>query len=220
MARFSTPQDPLFRRINTSLSFDRRLWPQDVRGSIAHTRALHRAGVLGDDELATLVDGLERVAGELERGEFPFHDEDEDIHMAVERRLIELVGAVGGKLHTGRSRNDQVGTDVALYVVERAGRARELLEALMGTVLTLAERHADWAMPGYTHLQRAQPVYLGHHLLAYFWMLQRDRVRFEAVASAARAEMPLGSGALAGLNWQLDREGTAAELGFDGVAPN
>jgi argininosuccinate lyase len=220
MARFATPQDPLFRRINTSLGFDRRLWPQDVRGSIAHARVLHRAGVLGEDELATVVEGLERVAGELERNEFPFADEDEDIHMAIERRLTELVGPVGGKLHTGRSRNDQVATDVALYVIERSDRARELIEAMMSTLLELAERHADWAMPGYTHLQRAQPVYLGHHLLAYFWMLQRDRARFDSVATGARSELPLGSGALAGLNWKLDRAGAAAELGFDGVAPN
>ncbi len=220
MGRFEAPQDPLFRRINASLGFDRRLWPQDIRGSIAHARALHRAGVLDDEELATLVGGLEAVAGELEGGGFAERPEDEDIHMAVERRLTELVGSVGGKLHTGRSRNDQVATDVALYVIEHAERARELVAALMSVLLELAERHADWPMPGYTHLQRAQPVYLGHHLLAYFWMLRRDRLRFDAAASEARRELPLGSGALAGLNWDLDRDATAAELGFDGVAPN
>ena len=220
MPRFDTPQDPLFRRINASLGFDRRLWPQDIRGSLAHARALERAGVLDEDELKALTDGLGRVADELERGEFPFQPEDEDIHMAIERRLTELVGPVGGKLHTGRSRNDQVATDVALYVRERAERAVELLTALMSTLADLAEQHADWPMPGYTHLQRAQPVYLGHHLLAYFWMLRRDARRFFAARDAAAAEMPLGSGALAGLNWELDREGTAAELGFAGPAPN
>ena len=220
MGRLDTPQDPLFRRINTSLGFDRRLWPQDIRGSMAHAGALQRAGVLDDSELRALTEGLERVAGELERGEFPFREDDEDIHMAIERRLTELVGPVGGKLHTGRSRNDQVATDVALYVRERADRAVELLRALMATLVDLAERHADWPMPGYTHLQRAQPVYLGHHLLAYFWMLRRDARRFGAARNAARDEMPLGSGALAGLNWELDREGTAAELGFTGPAPN
>jgi argininosuccinate lyase len=220
MPRFDTPQDALFRRINTSLGFDRRLWPQDIRGSIAHARALHRAGVLDDAELKGLIEGLEQVAGELERGEFPRRDDDEDIHMAIERRLTELAGPVGGKLHTGRSRNDQVATDVALYVGERADRAGELLAALMRTMVEVAERHADWPMPGYTHLQRAQPVYLGHHLLAYFWMLRRDVRRFEAVREAAMDEMPLGSGALAGLNWELDRERTASELGFRAPAPN
>ena len=140
--------------------------------------------------------------------------------MAIERRLTELVGPVGGKLHTGRSRNDQVATDVALYVRERSERAVELLTALMSTLADVAEQHADWPMPGYTHLQRAQPVYLSHHLLAYFWMLRRDARRFVAARDAATGEMPLGSGALAGLNWELDREGTAAELGFTGPAPN
>jgi argininosuccinate lyase len=220
MPRFETPQDPLFRRINASLGFDRRLWPQDVRGSLAHARALERAGVLDEDELEALTDGLGRVADELERGEFPFQPEDEDIHMAIERRLTELVGPVGGKLHTGRSRNDQVATDVALYVRERSERAVGLLTALMSTLADVAEQHADWPMPGYTHLQRAQPVYLSHHLLAYFWMLRRDARRFVAARDAATGEMPLGSGALAGLNWELDREATAAELGFTGPGPN
>ena len=220
MPRFDTPQDPLFRRINTSLGFDRRLWPQDIRGSLAHARALERAGVLDQDELKALSDGLGRVADELERGDFPFQPEDEDIHMAIERRLTELVGPVGGKLHTGRSRNDQVATDMALYVRERSERAVGLLTALMSTLADVAEQHADWPMPGYTHLQRAQPVYLSHHLLAYFWMLRRDARRFAAARDAATGEMPLGSGALAGLNWELDRDGTAAELGFTGTAPN
>jgi argininosuccinate lyase len=220
VARFETPQDPLFRRINTSVGFDRRLWPQDVRGSMAHARALERAGVLDEAELTTLIGGLEQLTGELERDEFPFSPDDEDIHMAIERRLTELVGPVGGKLHTGRSRNDQVATDVAMFVAERARAARELTEALMAALLELAERHADWAMPGYTHLQRAQPVYLGHHLLAYFWMLRRDTRRFGTAAESATAELPLGSGALAGLNWELDRQAVADELGFAEPAPN
>jgi len=220
MGRFDSPQDPLFRRINTSLGFDRRLWPQDIRGSMAHARALHRAGVLDEGELGELLGGLESVAGELERDEFDFRDVDEDIHMAVERRLTELVGPVGGKLHTGRSRNDQVATDVALYVRERSERATELVAALMARLADLAEEHSDWALPGYTHLQRAQPVYLSHHLLAYFWMLRRDGRRFRAAGESAAAEMPLGSGALAGLNWELDRDGTARELGFAAPAPN
>jgi argininosuccinate lyase len=219
MARFDQPQDPLFARLNSSIGFDRRLWPEDVRGSKAHAGALLRAGVLDEDEHARLVSGLDAVAGELERAEFPFEDDDEDIHMAIERRLTELIGPLGGKLHTARSRNDQVATDLALYVRARAERAVELISALMGGILERAREHADWPMPGYTHLQRAQPVYLGHHLLAWFWMLARDAERFQAAGRAA-ARMPLGSGALAGLNWELDRDATAAELGFEAPAPN
>jgi argininosuccinate lyase len=219
MPRFREPPDPLFARINASISFDRRLWPEDVRGSKAHARALARAGVISDAELAELDDGLDRVAAELESGEFAFSEADEDIHMAIERRLTELIGPLGGKLHTGRSRNDQVATDVALFVRARSERAIELVAALMERLLALAEAHADWPMPGYTHLQRAQPVYLGHHLLAYFWMLRRDATRLAAAREAA-SEMPLGSGALAGVGWELDREATARELDFARPAAN
>jgi argininosuccinate lyase len=219
MSRFRAPQDPVFRRINTSVGFDQRLWPYDVRQSRAHARALKAAGVLDEGELDQLLEGLDQVERELAEGRFEFGPEDEDIHMAIERRLTEIAGPVGAKLHTGRSRNDQVATDLALYLRERCERARELLAGLMGRVLELAERHADWPMPGYTHLQRAQPVYLGHHLLAYFWMFERDRRRF-GEARARAGEMPLGSGALAGLNWELDREAIARELGFDSPAPN
>ena len=139
--------------------------------------------------------------------------------MAVERRLTELVGEVGGKLHTGRSRNDQVATDLALYLRERSEGAVELTAALMERLLAMAEAHSDWPMPGYTHLQRAQPVYLAHHLLAYFWMLRRDAARFAAVRAGA-GEMPLGAGALAGTGFELDRAATAERLGFDGPSPN
>ena len=219
MSRFREPPDPLFARINASVGFDHRLWPQDVRGSKAHATALARVGVIDEQELDRLHGGLDTVAGELERGEFELQPGDEDIHMAIERRLTELIGPLGGKLHSARSRNDQVATDLALYVRERCERALELLAALLERVLERAEEHRDWPMPGYTHLQRAQPVYLGHHLLAYFWMLDRDRERFAAARRSA-GEMPLGSGALAGLNWELDREATAAELGFEAPAPN
>jgi argininosuccinate lyase len=219
MPRFEDAPDPLFARLNASIGFDRRLWPQDIEGSRAHARALERAGVIDAAERAELERGLDAVAGELERGEFEFAAEDEDIHMAVERRLTEIIGPLGGKLHTARSRNDQVATDLALFVQGRCERARELTRELMARLLALAEAHADWPMPGYTHLQRAQPVYLGHHLLAYFWMLSRDALRF-GVARAGAGHMPLGSGALAGVNWDLDREATAAELGFAAPAPN
>jgi argininosuccinate lyase len=218
MARFRDPPDPLFQRLNASIGFDRRLAPYDIRQSMAHARALRAAGILEADELDQIEGGLEAVAGELEGGSFTV-DGDEDVHMAIERRLTEIVGPVGGKLHTGRSRNDQVATDVALYVRDHAGRATELAGSLMARLLDLAERHADWPMPGYTHLQRAQPVYLGHHLLAYFWMLRRDARRF-AQASQSAGQLPLGSGALAGLNWDLDRDAVARDLGFGAVAPN
>jgi argininosuccinate lyase len=219
MSRFSEPQDPVFRRLNASIDFDRRLWPQDVRQSKAHAGALLAAGVLDEGELEALHSGLDDVAAELEQGRFEFRDDDEDIHMAIERRVTEIAGPVGGKLHTGRSRNDQVATDVAMFVRERCERALELVADLAARLCALAEAHADWPMPGYTHLQRAQPVYLGHHLLAYVWMLIRDARRFRAALEAA-GEMPLGAGALAGLNWELDREAVARELGFERVAAN
>jgi argininosuccinate lyase len=219
MSRFSEPPDPVFHRLNASIAFDRRLGPYDVAQSRAHVRGLHRAGILDADELATLDEGLLTIADELEGGSFPVAEGDEDIHMAIERRLTEIVGPLGGKLHTGRSRNDQVATDVALFVRDRSAVTVELAHAVMSRLLELAGEHADWAMPGYTHLQRAQPVTLGHHLLAYFWMLLRDARRFVGVRAAA-SELPLGSGALAGLNWDIDRVTIAAELGFEGVAAN
>jgi argininosuccinate lyase len=219
MPRFEGPPDELFARLNRSIGFDRRLAPYDIAQSKAHVRVLQAAGVLSEEEMGRLTEGLDAVAKEFEDGAFSSTDEDEDIHMAVERRLTELVGPLGGKLHTARSRNDQVATDLALYLRDRCAGASERLAELMRVLLELAERHADWTMPGYTHLQRAQPVYLGHHLLAYFWMFRRDAARF-AAARAAAGELPLGSGALAGVNWELDRELAARELGFDGVAPN
>jgi argininosuccinate lyase len=219
MPRLEGPADPLFARLNASLGFDRRLWPEDIEASRAHARALARAEVISGDELERLEAGLGQVAGELERDEFDFERGEEDVHMAIERRLTELLGPVGGKLHTARSRNDQVATDLALFVRRRAERAVELTAALMSRLTSLAEAHADWPMAGYTHLQRAQPVYLAHHLLAYFWMLERDAIRFDFARRSTMA-MPLGSGALAGLNWELDREATAAELGFARPSPN
>ena len=219
MSRFAEDQDPLFRRINSSISFDRRLAPFDVEQSRAHVRALGRLGVLDDAERDTLLGGLDEVGEELESERFEFREEDEDIHMAIERRLTELVGPVGGKLHTARSRNDQVATDLALLVRSHTARAIALLEGLMVTLVDLANSHRDWAAPAYTHLQRAQPVYLGHHLLAYFWMFLRDTRRFFLVAEST-SDMPAGSGALAGLNWDLDRDGLASELGFERPHPN
>jgi argininosuccinate lyase len=219
MSRFREPQHPDFVRLNTSIGFDRRLWPQDIAQSKAHAAMLAARGIVSTEERDVLLRGLEQVARELERGDFVFSASDEDIHMAIERHLTELVGSVGGKLHTARSRNDQVATDLVMYTRERARDACEALARLMGALLERAEQHADWAMPGYTHLQRAQPVYLGHHLLAYFWMLDRDRERF-AFAERQCARLPLGAGALAGVSFDTDRELVARELGFDEPAPN
>ncbi len=219
MARFDSEPDPTFWALNASLGFDRRLAPYDVRQSRAHARALRTAGVLTDEELEQLLGGLDEVEAELEGGSFPFERGDEDIHMAIERRLTEIAGRVGGKIHTGRSRNDQVATDLAMFVAERSDVATASIRDVLGTIAGLAERHRDWRLPGYTHLQRAQPVSLGHHLMAWFWMLARDLDRFGAAKRAAGV-LPLGSGALAGLNWELDREAVATELGFHAIAPN
>jgi argininosuccinate lyase len=219
MSRFAEPQHPAFRALNDSIAFDRRLGEYDVRQSLAHAKMLCAQGIISGSEREALHRGLERVARELADGSFPFADGDEDIHMAIERRLTEIVGPVGGKLHTARSRNDQVATDVAMFVRDRAGRAIHAIQTLGATLIEQAEAHLDWPMPGYTHLQRAQPVYLSHHLLAYFWMLVRDRDRFDAVL-AATGPLPLGAGALAGVNFDTDRELVARELGFSGVAAN
>jgi argininosuccinate lyase len=219
MSRFGEEQDPLFRRINASISFDVRLAPFDIEQSKAHARALAKLGVLDDNELGQITEGLDQVGAELSDGRFEIREEDEDVHMAIERRLTEMIGPVGGKLHTARSRNDQVATDLALLVRAHSARAIALLEALMETLVGLAEGHRDWPAPAYTHLQRAQPVYLGHHLLAYFWMFRRDAGRFFRAAEAT-AEMPAGAGALAGLNWDLDRDAIAKDLGFERAQPN
>jgi argininosuccinate lyase len=176
-------------------------------------------GIISAADEAELHRGLEQVRDELADGSFPFAEGDEDIHMAIERRLTELVGPVGGKLHTARSRNDQVATDTAMYVHDQALAAREAIGRVGETLISLARAHLDWPMPGYTHLQRAQPVYLSHHLLAYVWMLIRDRERFATVLDGTAA-LPLGAGALAGVNFDIDREFVARELGFAEVAEN
>jgi argininosuccinate lyase len=219
MSRFSEPQDPVFRRLNTSLGFDRRLWPYDIAQSRAHVRMLAAREIIGEDDRDALIAALDAVEAELVEGAFEFSDTDEDIHMAIERRVTEIAGAVGGKLHTARSRNDQVATDVALFTRDAAGHATRAVDALARALIDAAEAHLDWALPGYTHLQRAQPVYLSHHLLAYVWMLLRDLERFAFAADQSGA-LALGAGALAGVNFDTDRGAVARELGFDRVAPN
>src|SRR3954468_13276835 len=219
MSRFSLPPDPVFQTLNASIGFDWRLYPYDVEQSRAHATMLASAGIITEADRDELLNGLDRVQAELDANEFAFLDSDEDIHMAVERRLTEIVGPVGGKLHTARSRNDQVATDMAMFTRAHALRAIEALQDLQTVLVQVAEAHLDWPMPGYTHLQRAQPVYLSHHLLAYFWMFRRDARRFEVVLGAT-SELPLGAGALAGVNFPTDRRFVASELGFAGVVPN
>jgi len=217
--RFTQGADPAAEAFTASLSFDRRLWPYDLVGSAAWARALARAKLITAEELERLQAGLEAVRSELEAGTFPFRRELEDIHMNVERRLIELAGPVGGKLHTGRSRNDQIALDERLYLREIIDHVDGGLVDVERALVAQAERHREAPMPGYTHLQRAQPVLLAHHLLAYVFMLERDRARFRDCRARVNV-MPLGAAALAGAAFAIDREALARDLRFDGPSPN
>ena len=217
--RFESALDPEIARFNASINFDIRLLPQDLMGSIAHARMLAATGIIAATEAEQLVAGLEQIRREYESGDFQPSIEDEDVHFAVERRLTAIVGDVGKKLHTARSRNDQVGTDIRLYLREQIGDLQKQLRAFQGVLLALAEQNIETLIPGYTHLQRAQPVSLAHHLLAYFQMAQRDWERLEGVAARANIS-PLGCGALAGTTFPIDREFTARELGFAGIYEN
>ena len=219
MSRFSEPQDPTFQALNSSIGFDWRLAPYDIEQSLAHVRMLGRQAIIDADDVAALEKALEAVRDEVSAERFEFRPEDEDVHMAIERRVTEVAGPVGGKLHTARSRNDQVATDVAMFVRAHTLTTCDQVKELMAALVEVADRHIDWPMPGYTHLQRAQPVYLGHHLLAHFWRLSRDLHRFQFCLQAT-ARLPLGTGALAGVNFDTDREWVARELGFEGVVEN
>ena len=217
--RFQQPPSQLFQQLNASISFDWRLAPYDIEGSIAHARMLSGIGVLTAGEFGEIEMGLGQVMAEISQGEFEYRIEDEDIHTAIDRRLIELAGEVGKKLHTARSRNDQVATGLALYIRDQAGHHLRDVTHLMEALLDQARAHTGTVLPGYTHLQRAQPVLLAHHLLAYFEMLARDHVRLWHVHEATRV-LPLGAGALAGVNYPIDREAVAAELGFERPGAN
>jgi argininosuccinate lyase len=217
--RMAVPPAEVFRRLNDSLAFDWRLAPYDVQQSLAHASMLAARGIISDSDREALHSALETVATEVRDNTFVFAAGDEDVHMAIERRVTELAGEPGGRLHTARSRNDQVATDMAMFTRDAALAAKAATLELAQTLVELAERHIDWAMPGYTHLQRAQPVYLGHHLLAYVWMLLRDADRFDSVL-VGTDELPLGAGALAGVNFDTDRPMMAAELGFGSVSEN
>jgi argininosuccinate lyase len=202
-----------------SVGVDRRLYAHDIQGSIAHCKTLEKARVLTASETRSIVRGLELVKTELGRGRFRFTRQDEDIHMAIERRLTELIGPLGGKLHTGRSRNDQVALDIRLYLRDQLGRLVTHLEHFQRALVAKAKANRTLVMPGYTHLQRAQPVLLAHHFLAYVEMAERDKGRFRD-ASVRLNVMPLGSGALAGTNYPVDRRFTAALLDFPALTHN
>jgi len=217
--RFASGPAEAFDRLNASLEVDRRLWREDIAGSRAHARMLGACGIIPGEDAAAIDAGLVQVEGELADGSFAFAPGDEDIHTAVERRLTEIVGDAGRRLHTARSRNDQVITDTLLWLRRTAEGQVAALRELAEALLAQAERHVDTLLPGYTHLQRAQPVRLAHHLLAYVWMLDRDRTRL-AAAAAACEECPLGSGAVAGVGFPVDRAMVARELGFARPSPN
>ncbi len=217
--RFVEHTDRLVEAFSRSIDVDRRLYRHDIEGSIAHCRTLAKARVLTRQEAAAMIRGLEAVREELDRDQFKFLPQDEDIHMAVERRLTELIGPLGGKLHTGRSRNDQVALDSRLYVRDRLTAMIARLEDFQRVLVRQAHANRDVAMPGYTHLQRAQPVLFAHHLLAYVEMLERDKGRLRDARTRANV-MPLGSGALAGSNYPVDRSYTAALLKFPAVTQN
>jgi len=211
--RFAKPPHELVEMFNASVHFDKRLAMHDIDGSIAHAHTLAGAAVLSQEETAQIVAGLESVRAEIVAGEFVWRLAYEDVHMNIEQRLTELIGPLGGKLHTGRSRNDQVALDMHLYARTELLAVQAQLQALQQTLCDLAEAHLDVIIPGYTHLQRAQPVLLSHHLLAYFWMFERDRQRVRDARTRADW-MPLGAAALAGSTFALDRARTAEELGF------
>jgi len=217
--RFSGKLDPQAWALNASLAFDRRLALQDVRGSVAWATALQKAGVLTQTECSQICEGLEKIRNEFENEGFDFQESDEDIHTAVEKRLGELIGPVAGKLHTGRSRNDQVATDFRLWVMEAIPTLSSAIADLQEILVARAEADLETLLPGYTHLQRAQPILLGHWWLSHFWPLQRDRERL-AQLRRRTAVLPLGSGALAGTSFPVDRVALAGSLGFAAVSPN
>ncbi|ADU96119.1 argininosuccinate lyase [Thermovibrio ammonificans HB-1] len=217
--RFKESTNKLVEQFTESVSYDKRLAPFDIAGSVAHVRMLAKQGILSKEEADRIVEGLHKVLEEVESGKFEWKTELEDVHMNVEKRLTELVGPVGGKLHTGRSRNDQVATDVRLYVRHEIEEVLKLLKELRRAFLKQAEEHIDVVMPGYTHLQIAQPVLYSHHMLAYYHMFKRDEERFRDTLKRVNVS-PLGSAALAGTSYPLDREFTAELLGFEGVTRN
>ena len=217
--RFAEPTDAFVEAFTASVGFDQRLAPYDIQGSIAHARMLARQGILSDAERDAIVTGLERILARIEAGDFEWSVAREDVHMNIEAVLTEEIGVAGKKLHTGRSRNDQVATDVRLWLRAELAEIGDAIRRLQRALLDLAETEADTVMPGFTHLQTAQPVTFGHHLMAWFEMLERDHGRMHDCASRANV-MPLGAAALAGTSYPIDRHYTAELLGFDAPAEN
>jgi argininosuccinate lyase len=211
--------DKQARNYAASIPFDRRLYRQDIEGSIAHARMLAKQGIIAGSEAVAIIKGLNSIRKEIERGKFQFKTGLEDIHMNIEARLFEKIGEVAGKLHTARSRNDQMALDMRLFVKEEIGKTIDKIKALQASLVELAEANKGVIMPGYTHLQQAQPVLLAHHLLAYFEMFQRDKERFQDCLRRTDV-LPLGSGALAGVPYPIDREFLARQLGFSKVSSN
>jgi argininosuccinate lyase len=218
--RFAAKPSDIMQAINASIDVDRRLWRQDIAGSKAHAAMLATQKIITKEDAARIQEGLDQIAAEIEAGTFPFSTALEDIHLNIEARLTERIGEAGKRLHTARSRNDQVATDFKLWTMAACDAAADGVRELQGALVARAGDHADWIMPGFTHLQTAQPVTLGHHLLAYVEMLERDFMRLSGAAGAAGEGCPLGAAALAGTGFDIDRFATAEALGFDGPAAN
>jgi argininosuccinate lyase len=217
--RFNEPVSELVKRYTASIHFDKRLAEFDIQGSLAHSKMLGAQGIISQDDVKQIAQGLNEILAEIRAGQFEWRLDLEDVHLNIEKRLTDKIGDAGKRLHTGRSRNDQVSTDVRLWLRAVADDVIVGIRKLQTAIVDLAETHFDTAMPGFTHLQVAQPVTFGHHLLAYFEMLQRDAARF-ADARKRINRLPLGAAALAGTSYPIDREMVAKELGFDGVCEN
>lgn len=217
--RFNLPTDKFVEEFNASISFDKRLYKFDIKGSMAHARMLAKQNIITDDEARLIISGLEKVLTEIKNGHFTFSDDDEDIHMAVEKRLTEIVGPVGGKLHTARSRNDQVALDVRMYVIEEAETAKAYILNLQTVLVEKAINNIGVIMPGFTHLQTGQPILFSHYIMAYFQMFKRDFLRINDMMMRMNYS-PLGAAAMAGTTFPIDRVSTASDLGFYGPTEN
>jgi len=218
-SRFNKDPSELMKQFNQSFSFDKRLYAVDIQGSLAYASALHEAGLITDKELISLQSGLQKIRNEFDSGEFEEKAEDEDVHTAVERRLSELIGEIAGKLHMGRSRNDQVALDVRLYCMGEIAKTINLLKNLQHSLIAKAEEYISVIMPGYTHLQPAQPILISHWIMSFFWMFERDKARLKDALTRTTIS-PLGSGALAGNPFTIDREKIAKELGMSSISMN
>jgi argininosuccinate lyase len=217
--RFTKNTNALLEKFNASITFDKRMYAEDIKGSIAHSKMLSKQEIISQDDQLKIEKGLNQIKLEIENGEFIFKIEDEDIHMSIEKRLTEIIGSTAGKLHTARSRNDQVALDVRMYVRHQSLEIKELLINMENVLYTLSKKYKNTIIPGYTHLQRAQPILLAHHLLAYFQMFKRDISRIDDFLERSD-EMPLGAGALAGTTFDLDRHYVAGQLGFSAPTVN